>query len=539
MKLLQKFAGLKNSHIFGILFILGLIAYTNVLNGDFIWDEVTLITKNEHTHSFTHFFNWFTKSSTSGAGLEDGNLYRPLSTMIYATVYTFFKTNVIAYHSVNLLIHITNAFLAFILLQKLNFARFGSFLAAVIFLLHPVQTESVSYIAGLPDVLSPLCILLGLVFFTRNLEGENIIKENVKIAGLLVLSILAKETGIIFVPLATLVLFYKKSDYSKSEVHSKIKTLLILTLLTVIYVVLRSTVLNFTGSLSLSFEDNVYSQNMLFRIYTFFVALIHYTKLVLYPVDLHFEKAFEIYSYISPKVFTGILLFLVGSICALISFYKKRQFLFIYMWFFISISLVSGIILPANSTYKEHWLYLPLVGFVLFIPITWEKLASDYSKKIFLSIFTIITILFTLQTINRNNEWKDILTFYENEIEHNQLSPRLFGQIAKYHFDQKEYEKAVEYYKKGIEVDTRKAFLVIREYLGHTYLRMKNLDAAINEYFGILELNPNYLGAHFSLRDIGRAMHNESMESAFQGFINRIENGGSVDFENEILPFTS
>lgn len=528
----EKISNLKNWHIFLILFLLGWLAYINVLNGEFIWDETALIVKNEYTHSFKYFAKWFTDDSIAGSGLTHGNLYRPFSTVIYAAVYAVFGLNTIPYHVANILLHITNAFFVYLLLQKFDFKKFGSLLAAAIFLLHPVQTESVSYIAGLPDVLSPFFVLLGILL----LLGK---PRPITLAIILILAILSKETGIIFVPLAAIALYFKKDNFTKTEMNSKIKTLIILSTITLTYILLRSTILNFSGTFSLSFAESVYSQNALFRVYTFFAVLVEYAILIFYPANLYFEKALEIYAYISPQVAVGILIAAITTIMAVISYHKRRHFLFAYAWFIVSIVLVSGVLIPSNATYKEHWLYMPLIGIAFLIASIWEGLKNNRQQKTFKAAVAILLIIFVSQVINRNREWKSVETFFKNEIEHYDGSSRVHEQFGRYYFEKKNYETAIEHFQRGIEADKGNFVPSLRINLGHAYLAIKNLDAAVNEYFTVLESYPENLDAHVALYNIAIATRSEKMEKAFLGFLQRIESGGTVNFENEILPFAT
>ncbi|MDP4008056.1 MAG: phospholipid carrier-dependent glycosyltransferase [Candidatus Peregrinibacteria bacterium] len=538
MEFIKKVSNLKNRQVFIILFALGMIAYLNVMNGEFIWDDVILITKNEHVHSLSYIFTLFKESTLEGVGVE-GNLYRPLVNMIFAIIYAFFGENEIAYHAFNILLHIGNAFLVFILLERLSFKRFGSLLAASIFLLHPIQTESVSYIAGLPDVLNPFFILLGLVIFAGEDDKPLNAKTKILVVIFTILALLSKETGIIFPALAGLILFYKWDHLSQQKKSSMLQMIATMTLVTILYIILRMTILNFTGSFDLNSGISVYTGNFMFRVYTFFAAIFEYAKLIFYPANLHFEKAFEVFAYLAKKPALGLGIILASSSLAVFSYYKKRHFFFFYVWFVITIALVSGVFLPSNATYKEHWLYMPLIGFVFLIPSIWEKLKSDLSKQIFLTTFLIISILLISQTIHRNTEWKDKLTFFETEIKYNQTSSRLQDRLGLYYFENKEYEKSVEYFKKGIELDKDGRIPYIRTNLANSYLAMRDLDAAVNEYFTVLESHPNSFDAHVALYNIAIAIHNKEMEDAFFEFLQRIEAGGTVDFETEILPWAN
>jgi len=264
---------------------------------------------------------------------------------------------------------------------------------------------------------------------------------------------------------------------------------------------------------------------------------VDYLRLIIYPVDLYFEKPFLVYTSLMPKAQFGVLIVLISTVCAGFSLYNKKHFYFVYVWFALTIGLVSGILIPLNATYKEHWLYMPLIGIVLLIPSIWEKFQTKKARQIFLAVFAMVTVLSILQTANRNTEWKNLLTFFRTEMSYNQTSPRLRDELGSYYFEKGEYEKAAEYFKLGVELDKDDNLPNIRTGLGNAYLAMKNLDAAVNEYFTVLSTHPNYFEAHVALYNIAIATHNKKMEAAFLEFLQRMENGETVDFETEILPF--
>ncbi len=178
----------KNWLVFLLLFLIGAVCYANVLKGPFLIDDNALIVSNEHIKSFKFFGEWFSSGAMEGSG-HTTNLYRPLATLINAITFKFFGLNTAAFHTVNILLHILNSFLVFTLFKRLNFIKLGSLLAAIIFLVHPVQAESVSYIAGLPDVLSATFILSGLIAFLR----PTTLRTYILLSLFTILSLLSKE----------------------------------------------------------------------------------------------------------------------------------------------------------------------------------------------------------------------------------------------------------------------------------------------------------------------------------------------------------
>ncbi|MDP4008057.1 MAG: hypothetical protein Q8P68_02590 [Candidatus Peregrinibacteria bacterium] len=521
MRNLYKFIEWKNWHFFLLFFLLGLTAYINISAGDFIWDEKTLIIGNEHVHSLKYFFNWFTESPTYAEGVETSNMYRPLATMAYAVIYSVAGLNTIPYHLVNIFLHIGNAFLTFVFLQRLGFMRIGSLLAGIVFLLHPIQTESVSYIAGLPDVLAPFFMLLGLNIFANNKELTA--RRITYITILMLCGILSKEIGIIFVPLTLLIVLFKKEDYLKKRKPETIKTLLILSGVTIAYLIFRITALNTTGTFSLIGVENLYTENILYRIYTFFAAGIEYIKMIIYPVHLFFEKPFEAYIYMAPKVLAGMSVALIGLIFSINSYRKDRHIFFIYFWFAITIALVSGVAFPSNALYKEHWLYMPLIGIVMLIPCVLEKIRGGTTQKIFIGVICIMSILSIIKTIDRNSQWRDAKTFFENEISYNPTSSRLYNELGMYYYERENWQSAKTNFEKGILLNKIRLMPELGYNLGNTYLAMGDQASAAQMYRLVLESDPTYLKAHIAMYNLAKSSDNKEMEALFLKNINRLK----------------
>src|SRR5579872_741315 len=128
-----------------IIFI-GLIVYANMLFNPGVWDDNEYILNQPLLQTFnisaifgSNFFN-------------NAGQYRPLTVLYYSVLYPLFGSNLFFYHVLQLTIHITNSALLFVLFKKF-FGNKLSFFLSVIFLIHPMQIESVSYISSTDSTL--------------------------------------------------------------------------------------------------------------------------------------------------------------------------------------------------------------------------------------------------------------------------------------------------------------------------------------------------------------------------------------------------
>src|SRR6185437_5072113 len=199
--------------------IIGFIVYANMLLNGFVWDDKTFIQLNPDVRHINIFYllgpNMF---NNIGAGQ-----YRSFIALYFTILYTFFNNTAFFYHIFQLLIHFTNTILVFFFFKKFLKLEIAFFFA-LIFLVHPMQVESVSYIASSDN---PLFTFFGLLALILNFVDRPSIKRTVTILGLLLLSLLSKETGIIFVLLIILYrLLFLKTDKTAYVIYGGITLLL-------------------------------------------------------------------------------------------------------------------------------------------------------------------------------------------------------------------------------------------------------------------------------------------------------------------------
>lgn len=400
-----------------ILIMLGFFIYAFNLNNSLFWDDDEWIKGNVFVHGFSYLKEIFTQNVLSGFGLNS-NYYRPLLLVSFVLNYIIHGIAPFGYHLVSNGFHIANGILIFILLSR--FIGFqASFIASLLFLIHPVQTEAVTYISGRGDPMSVFFMLLALWLFIKSFpsaadqpKAENLeiskYRHIYKFSSLIsvILAILSRETAVLF-PLF-LMIFYI-SFLSKDKFIPAFKKSFIISLpfwaVSIFYFVLRLTVFNFENTLNFYAQSNAYTENLSYRLFTFSHALVEYFKIIFWPVGLHMERDLPIAtSLFQWPVWLGALIVL-SVIAVGVVLYKKsdanlrmhandankysqnshvdshhsyRVWFFGWSWFFVALGPVSGII-PINALIYEHWLYLPLIGFAALTGFYLDKL-FEYLK---------------------------------------------------------------------------------------------------------------------------------------------------------------
>lgn len=179
---------------FLIIVVVGLVVYFNSLFNNFVWEDFGQLVNNPIAQNVTNIPTFFMGGTyySDNSGVLIGNLYRPLMVVYFSIVTTLFGLNPFAFHLLQVLIHVANSYLVFLFLKKFLKSK-TSFFMALIFLVHPINTETVSYISIVNDPLYFLFGMLGLLALDKSILLSAIF---------LSFSMFSKESGIMFVTMS-------------------------------------------------------------------------------------------------------------------------------------------------------------------------------------------------------------------------------------------------------------------------------------------------------------------------------------------------
>ncbi len=187
--------------------IIGFIVFFNILFNGFVWDDFGYILDNPQVH----IFNLSTILGQSLFNYKTADYYRPLPAFYFTLTYLAFHNLAFFYHFLQLVFHILSSCLVFILFKHFLKKSTALFLS-LLFLIHPIQVESVAYIA---QTVVPLAFIFGvtalLISFANVLDKRKLFT----IVTLLFLSFLTKETSVLFIGIVILYRILFKTAYFK------------------------------------------------------------------------------------------------------------------------------------------------------------------------------------------------------------------------------------------------------------------------------------------------------------------------------------
>jgi len=464
-----------------LIFTFGFGVYANSLKGDFVWDDTVLVRDNTHISDFGNIKNVFTEDIGKG-GFARFNFYRPLQMFSYMLDFSLWKLNPAGYHLTNIFVHLLVALSVFWLVMLIFGNGSLSLATALLFVTCPAHTEAIAYISGRAEPLAALFLILSLIFYIKySTFGK--FRFFVLTAFVYVLAALSKENAFI---LPLLILFY--SFAFKKKIKSGLFSVLII--ITIFIALIKALFLPFipVGGHQIGVFE---------RIPGFFIALVNYLKILIFPFGLHMEYGNELFSFAQPKAIAGLVIFISLITFAFAKKESQRAVFFSIGWFLICIFPFSGIF-RINAYMAEHWLYLPSIGFFLLIAYILTSKHKFYKPSILFLV--IILIYYSYFTIKQNYTWKDSLTLYRYTLKFSPNSLRVNNNLCAELVSSGDGKEAVEFCKKAIAIDPY--FSAAYCNLGNAYKNLGDHVLAEENYKKAIKISPGYEYAYKVLGDL-------------------------------------
>ena len=145
-----------------------LCSYFNSLFGDFVWDDKTFFATKQYNRSFEFLPRFFVKEFWSVYEQNmSADYYRPLLALAFMINYSFWGESPFGYHLVNLLFHTLVCLMIFIFVDKLIMNRIVAFVSALLFAVHPIHTEVVSFVSNISYILAAFFFMSSLVLLLK------------------------------------------------------------------------------------------------------------------------------------------------------------------------------------------------------------------------------------------------------------------------------------------------------------------------------------------------------------------------------------
>jgi len=392
---------------------------------------------------------------------------RPVLAFSFALNYYWGGMEPFGYHVVNILLHIANGILLFfVLVFTVRSAKPGNdssaeifiaLAAALIFISHPIQTESITYIWGRSAVLCSLfCLLALLLFIKANLLDAAFQKVKTPrlaltmalyITGAALSFILALGSKAIALSLPAILLLYDYLFLSKRDVRRFLRQVVtfhiyflaiaafrvfahfrlpsLYTNLSSIFPSSTAPTVKPLSEVGTSLFGEFFAASSLTRyenVLTQSRAFVDYLRLLFFPANQNADWGYVISkSLLEPSVLFSMIILLALLVLAIILFKKSKLMSFGIFWYLVT--MVLFVVQPLPDIIVERRLYIPGIGFCIFVAAFlyhgFIYLSSHFGPrknyKNFIPVFLVILVaLYSFKSIQRNTIWQDPFTLWQD-----------------------------------------------------------------------------------------------------------------------------
>ncbi|MBT3921553.1 MAG: tetratricopeptide repeat protein [Nitrospina sp.] len=447
-----------------IISLLGILVYANHLNNPFQFDGVAYIVNNEkmkNPEAMLTFEFW-----------KNEFLARGLLRMSLALNASLDGFRPFGYHIFNLAFHIFNSLLLFFVLEK-SFRRFDlktigwsdkrtrsvAFFTAVIFLCHPVQTESVIYIMSRSEVIASTFYLAGFLLFQNLLDRPSTsrLQYGFYFLAIFFIALIGFSVKQIVATLpAIMILYYfsscpahspallalKRWKWAVGGVFFGVVSLLIYKLLTdEAFLIGPSRPEEMVGRVKYMLSQPS-------------VMIFYYLNKLLLPLNLNIDPDIEVVTHFVSWNFLLPIIFISFLLVFSFKNFKNRIIFFYLFWYFIVLSPSSSIV-TLHDLAAEHRVYLASAGIFFLFACGISELIFRFEKAKSLRIsaihilFVIVGIL-GVMTIQRNAVWQSELSLWQDTYQKSPNKLRPLINLARAHSIEGNIEKAIKFYQKSL-----------------------------------------------------------------------------------------
>jgi len=528
------------SHLVPLLLLLTatFVVFGRTLGYDFIfnWDDNAYVFENQALTGLS-FFNIKLAFTNSYVGN-----YAPVQILSYMVDNIFWGMNPKGYHLTNLIIHAANGLFFYLLLTRWSGKRLWAFAAAFLFLVHPVQVESVAWVSQRKNLLAMFFFLAAFAAWQKYRDQKSAPWYAVSLIAFL-LALLAKAVAVIF---PVIVLLYD-ARYGNTEkgwrlLKDKIP-------FAVIALIVGLVTIKIQGG------QSFHGGNPWNTFLTMSTVLVHYFRLLFWPNQLSAIYDPPIKTAIDGEVLTGLTLLVILTGIALLLWKRRHEAFFWFSLFFLGLLPVSQVV-PMVTLMNDRYLYFPMLGAapLLLWPLRSVEIHSP-ARKAMATFLAIVLLLAAVSGWQRAAVWRTAHTLWTDAVYKTPSEKIAWGKmIEAYAHDGNLQDIPAQLvnepeFRRGMEVPIRQFLLrddtfnayrildqleaVYPDFADVWYLeglvrgRRGETDSAEEMLWHALTLDPKFFKAYFALGNIALERRDYASASSFYAKAEAV--GGPVE----------
>lgn len=497
------------------IILITLFTYSDVRHHEFLnFDDNVYVLDNRHVQQGVTIdaVRW-------AFGFTGVDYWHPLTWISHMIDCQFFGLSSGAHHMVNLAIHILNVLLLFFLISRMTGSYYKAAVVSLLFAVHPVNVESVSWVAERKNVLSTMFLMAAGHSYILYTEEKKVSFYGFTLL-LYAFSLLSKPSVVIF-PLLLLILdYWPLRRFGRGDTYNSAQTIEISfprrllakvsafrkSVATVLFIekvpfIILSLISSYIVMISVSKAQMVINYDRVpldLRSYNLFVSIVKYLGTIVWPFELSIFYPFP--KSILTSHFILALSFVILITVATFIWRKNRPWLIAgWFWFLIALAPASGLMQAGLwPEMANRFMYIPMIG--LFLILVWEcdaRITGLYSKT--LKVFLCLAVLFYFVSVSKvqNIYFSNSYAVFQrandviggNSIVYNNIGVALASLNRTY--------EASEFYAKAIALDSKYDDALYNYGL---YLFKKDDYITAGSYFSrVIAVNSNYVNAYVKL----------------------------------------
>ena len=419
-----------------IITLLTFLAYANIFGNGLVIDDRYFIREWPLTRSWGSIGQLLVGVNPN----SQPGVYRPIRSLLYLFYYQAWGTSLVGYHLHSLAVHLSTTVLVYLIIMKIS--PKAAFASGLLFALHPIHTESITYIAASMEMVGVVFFMVAIYTYLQEKRYWTWMWAG-----------LAFFTYEMTLTLPLLLLLY---EWTLGKINWR--KVLPVAIITGIYLFVRIGVLHINPARGDYLAYSFYHTQL-----TMTKMWVKYLWMLVWPVNLShnqtvvpgFEAFMTPYSdqqaILSQSILDPMILGAIGVIGGIgVIGWKLRKKMpvvsFSIGWFFVSL-LPVAYFFPQGTAFAEKYLYIASFGFVLLLGWGLEKLG-----KIGMIGVVIISLFYGLRTYLRNRYWQSPRTLWEYEVQIHPRSELAFYNLGIIYAESGEKDKAIVSYKKVLEL---------------------------------------------------------------------------------------
>lgn len=497
-------------HYLPLVFTLAItfVAFAPSLHYGFVWDDFTFIDIwDQPKHLSANFINFFLGDVAPG----HGGVYRPLRSIFYGISYLLWQRNPYGYHLQALIIHLLSTAIIYLIASKLTRSTLVSAMSSLIFGLHPVHIETITFTTTSFDAVGILFALISIYFFLKHHSRINLILSLIFVG----LAFFTYEITL----LLPLILFTYQLLHHPQKMISSLRFFISVFSLEALYLLIRFVILDISSR-------DTFFYHSIGQLTSFVIhALVKYIWLAFLPLNLtvnhqlFFSMPSIFYFDHNPDQIISIpsfwhfptnLYLLVLLIIGAITIKLARihpSISWLICWFFLALIPVLQLI-PQDLIFAEKYLYFATAASSILLAYTFNHMIHKrkfyrslaITPPIILSLSTFYIGFLFFQTQLRNQIWESPQSLWSATVSQSPNSAIAHNNLGSVYFVQDDFSTAKSLYLRSLNLNSHHG--LTHANLGLLFQKTSQFDLAIFHFQQAVELEPDEINYQMYLANV-------------------------------------